>query len=147
MSFEKMETDELRHVARELFAVEVGENAQRKTVLKALKDDGITFDMYVDDRKAHGEWAEKDEERFFGSESAEEEDDDEPVTATSAVEVEEEVVLIKMVRANPSFATRGYRFTREHPFAPVKESDVDYFTEYLGGFVPATPKQIKEYYG
>jgi hypothetical protein len=158
MSFEQMEVDELRKVAKETFAVDVSDTAQKKTVLKSLKEEGITFDMYVDDRKAHNAWTAEDEARFTPAEEEDESDEgtdfvdrsgrqNNTITGVKTVQPKEELLLIKMVRDNPSYQARGYKFTREHPFVPVREKDVEYFTESVGGFVMATPKQVREYYG
>jgi hypothetical protein len=57
------------------------------------------------------------------------------------------MVLVKMTRRNWSYQTRGYYFTRDHPFQLVAEDDADYLVEEDGGFQIASPKEAREYYG
>jgi hypothetical protein len=53
---------------------------------------------------------------------------------------------LKMTRKNPTFEVRGVKFTRENPFALVKEEDVDYLIEVVGGFEVARRSEVERYY-
>lgn len=55
--------------------------------------------------------------------------------------------LLKMVRENPLFEVRGYRFTEEHPYALVKANDAMYILEHEDGFRQAYPQELAEFYG
>jgi hypothetical protein len=55
--------------------------------------------------------------------------------------------LLKMTRKNFTYQVRGYQFTKQHPFALVSEDDADYLIEEVGGFRPATPKELAQFYG
>lgn len=66
--------------------------------------------------------------------------------APEEVEDDNEYALLKMTRQNNSFQTLGYRFTREHPYVPVKKSHVDHLVTVEGGFAIATENEVREYY-
>lgn len=55
--------------------------------------------------------------------------------------------LIKMTRDNPLFVVKGYRFTKEHPYAIVAAKDADYILTKEDGFRQATPSELREFYG
>ena len=55
--------------------------------------------------------------------------------------------LIKMVRDNPLYETRGYRFTKEHPYNLVSAEDAEYMLTKEDGFRQATPSELQEFYG
>lgn len=58
-----------------------------------------------------------------------------------------DTVLLKMNRDNPRYDVRGYKFTREHPFALVDSTNAEFIVENVEGFVYATPKEAREFYG
>jgi len=51
-----------------------------------------------------------------------------------------------MTRANGTFVIRGYKFTKDHPFLPVREEDAVYLTENIEGFKIANPREAEEFY-
>jgi len=55
-------------------------------------------------------------------------------------------VLVKMIRDNATYMFRGYKFTKTHPFALVKASDVDDLIAHEDGFFVATPREVQEFY-
>ena len=55
--------------------------------------------------------------------------------------------LIKMVRENPLYETRGYRFTTEHPYALVSAADAQSILSTEEGFRQAYPSELEEFYG
>ena len=153
MSFKQLPKKELLRTAREDFAVDVDKNDTKAEIAQQLEDAGVTFDQYVD---------------LFPEEKKEEKSDDNNVIRRpDAVEEKltpvrypqdaskerareraekEDLVLIKMDRANLYYEVRGYKFSKAHPFQLVKEEDVDYLTLDLHGFRMATPREVKEYY-
>ncbi|QNN98298.1 hypothetical protein SEA_LILMARTIN_48 [Streptomyces phage LilMartin] len=132
MSFEKMKVDELRTVADD-FAVDIDPKDNKQVVISKLVESGVTWDYY---QKQLGE-AEEAEPVVVASKPS----FDEP-----AVTEDEVPVLIRMTRANPTFEIRGARFTRDNPYAIVKERDADFIIENYEGFRIASPREVKEFY-
>jgi len=83
-------------------------------------------------------------------------DDDEAEDFAPVVEVEqaapvedeedEDLVLVRMIRANNTYEIRGHKFTAQHPYALVNVKDADYLIEVDGGFRMASPKEAREFY-
>lgn len=61
--------------------------------------------------------------------------------------VPEEKTLLKMTRNNPVYEVRGYRFTRNMPYAYVNNNDVDFLIEVEDGFVVAKPSEVEKFFG
>ena len=133
MSFESLSENTaenkavLQKVAEE-FGVEVRANAKAETIIAALEEEGVTWDMAT---KHVSDVASKDE--VLKEEAAERK-------ANGPQE------LLKMDRANFSYEIRGIRFTREHPYALVPQEDAEWIVENVDGFRYASPKEAKEYY-
>lgn len=133
MSFETLaentaENKELLKKIADEFGVEVRTNAKAETIIAALEEDGITWEL----ASQHvGAVAEKNEVLV---EEAEERKQTGPKE------------LLKMERANFSYEIRGIKFTREHPYALVPEEDAEWIVENEEGFRYASPKEAKEYY-
>lgn len=60
---------------------------------------------------------------------------------------DDDVLLIRMRRANPRFDFRTYTFTQEHPFVLMSTPDAQALMQFETGFLIATPQEAKEYYG
>lgn len=153
MSFNKMSRDDLYNLAIENFAVDVTEVATKVQIIAALAENGVTWDMA---------------KTFDKNAAAVEEESVTPVGVITAAStnpavaevteipilvvekpvapVQPEIVLIKMERANPTYQIRGYKFTRENPFALVRTHDADYILGHEHGFKMASPKEAQEYY-
>ncbi|QJD50798.1 hypothetical protein KNV00_gp221 [Streptomyces phage Bmoc] len=132
MSFEKMKVDELRQIADD-FAVDIDPKDNKQVVISKLVENGVTWDYY---QKQLGEAEENPAPIVAPTPSF-----DEPA------ETEEETpVLLRMTRANPTFEVRGARFTRDNPYAIVKERDADFIIENYEGFRIASPREVKEFY-
>jgi hypothetical protein len=70
-----------------------------------------------------------------------------PSTKPSAQPVVgEDKTLLKMIRNNPVYETRGYRFTRNMPYVFVKNEDVDFLIEVEGGFAVAKPSEVESFF-
>ena len=70
-----------------------------------------------------------------------------PVAAQPLAATPDQTYLVKMVRDNPLFETRGYRFTKDHPYAVVSGADIDHILTKEDGFRQATPAELREFYG
>lgn len=150
--FEDFKVAELRAVADEEFAVEVGEKASKAEVLAALTESGVTWNMYL---ALHPELAPAPEDTGVVTaasiaEASAPVEDDRPVNIIVKEETplsSRDVWLIKMTRANPLFEIRGQRFTQENPFALMSPEDAEYVLTKEDGFRQATPGELQEYYG
>lgn len=159
MAFVHINKDVLQMVADEFGVEWTVENPKKEQMIKDIKDQGVTWSMY---QKA---FPDDQEEVFYGGKDkivTEEDDDDEPLFDEDIEEFDEVVeeksgaaerfseskktVLVKMTRANGTYQVRGYNFTREHPFLPVDEADVDFIIDVIGGFKIVSPKEAEEYY-
>lgn len=162
MSFNQMKRDELFELATENFAVDVDENANKARIIAALAENGVTWEMAkVTDTNAAAYEAKNLEKQqpaegvitsasTKGTPEAVTLETEDAVVNVVEVEVPEpvapSVVLVKMERENPRYDIRGHKFTRENPFALVREDDADYILAQEG-FKVASPREAKEYYG
>ena len=142
MSFVSLKKDEIVEAAR-FFGVDFEEDATKPMLIKALGDEGVTWDMY--------------KENFPDPEPEEELPDQEVGDAPVSNEPEavddapkngkkSETVLVKMTRANPVYEVRGYRFTKKHPFLPVSAEDADWLVENEEGFRFAKTSEVESFY-
>lgn len=133
--FETLKKAELLRAAEE-FGVEVAEGAKKADIILALDTDGVTWEMY--------------QEAFPEDEPEKEEpvnEEPKPVSIpTQEGKTASGQVLIKMVRANPTYQIRGYTFTRRHPFVLVDTESANYLIENAEGFRVASPREAEEYY-
>lgn len=120
--------------ASEQFGVELKRSMSKSDLVQRLAEDGVTLSLI----RGFNDNQDDDEES---------EDDFEDAAPAVAEEVDDEdLVLVRMIRANNTYQIRGYTFKREHPFALVTETDADYLIEHDGGFRMASPKEAKEFY-
>ena len=63
------------------------------------------------------------------------------------IQKDDDVLLVRMRRANPSFEYRRYTFTQEHPYVLMSVDDANVLLRMETGFVIATPEEAKEFYG
>jgi len=126
MSFETMKLAELK-AAAEYFGVELEGLKGKPAILKALDEDGITYDMYdkfVNAEKAEPEIAPRKEKKV----------------------VDGPTVLVRMERENPMYTIDGHVFTREHPYVAMSEEDAEFIFSTQEGFRMATPNEVRDYY-
>lgn len=145
--FEDLPVAELRRIAIEDFAVPVEEGDNKKSVVAALAESGVTWDMYV---AQHPEVAPDEvkeevvevvvETPVVAAEPVA------PVVAAPVTASGDQPWLIKMTRENVRYDTRGYTFTKEHPYALVKPEDVEFILEKESGFRQAYPSELQEFY-
>lgn len=146
--FADLEIGELRRTAVEDFAVDIKADANKKTVLAALVEDGVEWEQYATLKGLNSPEPEPDPEAAPEVETADAgiyEPEVEIITAEALPKTQK--YLVKMERANVRYDTRGYRFTQEHPYSLVDPKDIDYILETEKGFRMATPRELEEYYG
>lgn len=130
MSFDTLKLAELKQIAED-FAVDITEQKGKKDIIAALAEEGVTWAIY---KKAKG------------IEEEEKEMNETLVKAEPKVVNKEDMVLVKMIRHNFSYETRGHRFTKEHPFVAMDKDTAQAIFDKEEGFVLATPKEVQEFY-
>lgn len=130
-NFNEMKKEDLVAVA-EKFGVEINVHETKAVIIGHLVAEGVTPELVAS---------------FEPGETPVVEDDAPVAPKFSPNEDPGEKVTVRMKRSNASFEARGYRFTREHPFALVDEDDAEYLINTLGGFQLATQTEIQKYYG
>jgi hypothetical protein len=123
----------------EEFGTEAKPTLNKADIVALLEEDGISVDFIAEQEKARAEEEPEIDAAFIDNTELE------PV-APAAADDDEDVVLVRMVRANPTYEIRGHVFRSTHPYALVKESDADYLIEEHGGFRMASPKEVREFY-
>jgi hypothetical protein len=141
MSFIKLNTDVLTQVA-DHFGVDIDDvektdkgELKRQPLIKAITNSGITWEMY--------------KQAFPDIEDLPEVE--KPVATNEKTEEkspvrEEPKVLLRMLRSNPLFEVRGYKFSKDHPFNAVAQSDAEYIIANYEGFRVALPSEAEEFY-
>ena len=128
MSFDTLKLNELKQVA-DSFGIDIPEKATKQSLILALQEEGITWDTYA---------------KFTDAEQVEVKLEDEPKKKPKLDKTK--TILVRMDRANPSYSTHGYTFTREHPFIAMSEEDAQSIFDNELGFRPATPREAQEFY-
>ena len=129
MSFQEMNINELRDVARE-FDVDIENVKSKAAIISALSADGVTYEMY--NTISLAEKVELESEQ--------------PAPAQNVVKPGVETMLVRMDRKNVTYETRGVTFTREHPYALVDLATAQDIFDNEEGFRPATPRELQEFY-
>ena len=128
MSFDTLKLAELKKVA-ESFGVDTPEKATKQSLILALEEEGITYDMYS---------------KFTDAEQVDVKVDEEP---KKKAKIEKgKTILVRMDRRNPTYTTMGYVFTQQHPFIAMSEDDAQRIFDTEIGFRPATPREAQEFY-
>lgn len=173
MSFDSLNKDELDAVTK-FFAVDVeaaneDKGPTKKEYIAALEsgDDPVTWEDYKEvyvpakesgqdvnpEVKAAEEAAKAEAEAREAEEAQadaeEESDEEEPKAAADEGDEpvdEEDFVIVKFERKNPTFEVYGYRFTKAHPYARVPEEVATKLVQEQTGFRIALPKEVADYY-
>jgi len=131
MSFDTLKVAELKQIAED-FAVDVTDQKGKKDIIAALAEGGVTWAIY---KKAKG--IEEEEEEMNAAE----------LKKPEAKQVkQEDLVLVKMTRANFRYDILGHTFTKEHPFVAMDKDTAQAIFDKEEGFVMATPKEVQEFY-
>lgn len=151
MSWDKLTHKELLKTLEEDFAFPLTD-AEKKTkekTLEAVVEGNLKFADYL---LAHPEDAEKYKPEEVGQVTGENLATQTLPHEVDGVQVQTEPSgagapwLVKMERLNGTFEVGKYRFTREHPYVLVEESDVKSVLQE-GGFRQAYPEELAKFYG
>jgi hypothetical protein len=129
MSFDTLKVSELKKVAED-FGVELEEKANKNSIIAALAEEGVTWQVY--------------EKTTKDIEDATEEI--EVLPQYDKTKIEKDQVLVKMTRHNFRYDIMGYTFTKDHPFVPMKEEDAQEIFDMEDGFRLASPKEVQDFY-
>jgi hypothetical protein len=131
MSFTTLKIAELRQIAEE-FAVELPNSKNKAEIVAALAEEGVTWDVYQKTIKKIEDEAIEIEEVLPKFDPKK--------------ELPEDTVLVKMTRANFSYETLGFTFTKEHPFVAVPSVKAEEIFEKEEGFRLATATEVQDFY-
>lgn len=141
MSFDKLEEPELRKIATEEYGLDVDATHDKNGIIAALDLEGITFEDYKAFKDASGKPLDEVEDVV---------EDVKKTTKVVKAKAEKaqpaETMVVKMQRQNFSYQTNGVSFTKEDPFALVSKDIAQKIFDSEEGFVPATPREIEEFY-
>jgi len=130
MSFETLKVAELKKIAED-FAVDTDDLKNKKDVIAALAEEGVTWAVY--------EKTIKDIE--------DEEDEEDVLVKVEPKKIDpDDTVLVMMTRANFRYDIKGHTFTKEHPFVAMTKDDAQSIFDREDGFRLATPKEVQEFY-
>jgi hypothetical protein len=129
MSFDTLTVAELKEIATE-FAVDTEGLKNKKDVIAALAEEGVTYSVYAKTLEA--------------IEAATEEIEVLPKFDPKAQA--EDTVLVRMTRANYRYDIHGHTFTDTHPFVAMSEEDAQLIFDTEEGFRLATPKEVQDFY-
>ena len=129
MSFEEMNINELRDVARE-FDVNVQGLKKKDEIAGAIAADGVTYEMYNTISLAEKVQPEPES----------------TVTKNNDVKPGADSMLVRMDRKNGTYETYGVTFTKDHPYALVSLDTAQSIFDNEVGFRPATPRELQEFY-
>jgi hypothetical protein len=128
MSFDTFKVKELREIA-DSFAVDIPAKVTKQELIMLLQEEGVNFDTY---------------QKFYESEKVEVDSvrEADPRNAYK----DQNVILVKMNRSNPTYEWRGFVFTYQNPFLPMPEMAAQALFDEAEGFVLASPREVQEFY-
>ena len=129
MSFDTLKVAELKVIATD-FAVDTEGLKNKKDVIAALSEEGVTWSVYQSTIEA----IEKDTEEI------------EILPKFDPKAQPEDTILVRMTRDNHRYDIYGYTFTKEHPFVAMSEDDAQKIFDTEEGFRLATPKEVQDFY-
>jgi hypothetical protein len=129
MSFDTLTVAELKEIATE-FAVDTEGLKNKKDVIAAMAEEGVTYSVYQKTIQAVEEATEEIEilPKFDPKAQA------------------EDTVLVRMTRDNMRYDIMGHTFTKTHPFVAMSEEDAQKIFDTEEGFRLATPKEVQDFY-
>lgn len=129
MSFDTLKVDELKLIATD-FAVDTENLKNKKDIIAALAEEGVTWSVYQNTLDA----IEKDTEEI------------EILPKFDPKAQPENTLLVRMTRDNYRYDIHGYTFTKDHPFVAMSEDDAQKIFDTEEGFRLATPKEVQDFY-
>lgn len=129
MSFDTLTVAELKEIATE-FAVDTEGLKNKKEIIAAMAEEGVTYSVYQKTMQAVEEATEEIEilPKFDPKAQA------------------EDTVLVRMTRDNMRYDIMGHTFTKTHPFVAMSEEDAQKIFDTEEGFRLATPKEVQDFY-
>ena len=129
MSFDTLTVAELKEIATE-FAVDTEGLKNKKEVIAAMAEEGVTYSVYQKTIQAVEEATEEIEilPKFDPKAQA------------------EDTVLVRMTRDNMRYDIIGHTFTKSHPFVAMSEEDAQKIFDTEEGFRLGTPKEVQDVY-
>ena len=129
MSFDTLKVAELKIIATD-FAVDTEGLKNKKDIIAALAEEGVTWSVYQSTVEA----IEKDTEEI------------EILPKFDPKAQAENTLLVRMTRDNHRYDIHGYTFTKDHPFVAMSEDDAQEIFDTEEGFRLATPKEVQDFY-
>jgi hypothetical protein len=129
MSFDTLKVAELKIIATD-FAVDTEGLKNKKDIIAALAEEGVTWSVYQSTVEA----IEKDTEEI------------EILPKFDPKAQPEDTILVRMTRDNHRYDIHGYTFTKDHPFVAMSEDDAQEIFDTEEGFRLATPKEVQDFY-
>jgi Holliday junction resolvase len=129
MSFDTLKVAELKVIATD-FAVDTENLKNKKDIIAALSEEGVTWEVYQSTLEAIEEATEEIEILPKFDPKAQPED----------------TVLVRMTRENMRYDIHGHTFTKDHPFVAMSEEDAQTIFDSEEGFRLATPKEVQDFY-
>ena len=129
MSFDTLKVAELKVIATD-FAVDTEGLKNKKDIIAALAEEGVTWSVYQSTVEA----IEKDTEEI------------EILPKFDPKAQPEDTLLVRMTRDNHRYDIHGYTFTKDHPFVAMSEEDAQKIFDTEEGFRLATPKEVQDFY-
>jgi hypothetical protein len=129
MSFDTLKVAELKLIATD-FAVDTESLKNKKDIIAALAEEGVTWSVYQSTVEA----IERDTEEI------------EILPKFDPKAQAEDTLLVRMTRDNHRYDIHGYTFTKDHPFVAMSEDDAQKIFDTEEGFRLATPKEVQDFY-
>lgn len=130
MSFDTLKVAELKKIATD-FAVDTEGLKNKKDVIAALAEEGVTWSVY--------------QQTVEQIEANTEEIEILPKFDPKA-SIESDSVLVRMTRDNFRYDILGHTFTKAHPFVAMSEENAQKIFDSEEGFRLATPKEVQDFY-
>lgn len=130
MGFESLKVADLRQIA-ESYGADEPQLMTKKAILSWLEEEGITYGDY---------------DALANADKADDEDLDLPKQPTKPSK-DEDLVILKMERANPGYEAIGkYFFTKDAPYVAVPRTDANEIFRLEEGFRLATDAEVQAFY-
>ena len=129
MSFDTLKVAELKVIAED-FAVDTEGLKNKKDIIAALSEEGVSWSVY---QKTKQEIEDNLEEI-------------EIIPRLDPKKVDADSILVRMTRENYRYDIHSYTFTKEHPFVAMPEEDAQKIFDTEEGFRLATPKEVQDFY-
>ena len=129
MQFDTLKVSDLKVIATD-FAVDTEGLKNKKDIIAALAEEGVTWSVYQSTVEA----VEKDTEEI------------EILPKFDPKSQPENTILVRMTRDNMRYDIHGKTFTKNHPFVAMSEEDAQKIFDKEEGFRLATPKEVQDFY-